>query len=251
MKTLCLRRRWRLRDCRMRPPPRRSIHVGQAALPKPAMTLPKPQIASKPDRIDECNRALAEEALSRAGPRGDLRQSRDRLPASAAAATHAERDFDAALALDPSQPEAWLNKAIVACSDRATAREALPLVEKALRLGTERAGAGLFRARASPMSDAAIMRAAYCDLQARAGAGARTGPMPASELQRYQVGQPLSRADRADVAPSVMDVGHRAAASGSTARCWSGEPASRCAPTWPWSRRRPRPGPAPSSGSAR
>ena len=88
------------------------------------------------DAMDACDRALTEEALTKRDRvsthvnRGIVHLYRSNLRA-------ANADFDAALALDPREPEAWLNKAISYVRIGQTA-DALPMVQKAIDLKTRR-----------------------------------------------------------------------------------------------------------------
>jgi tetratricopeptide (TPR) repeat protein len=109
----------------------------------------------------DCDAALREASLSthdRAGTfvnRGILFMRGKNLMA-------AQRDFDAAIATDPGQPEAWLNKgiALIAKGDSAGA---LPLVDRALQLQTRRPAMAHY-ARAIAHEDSGNLRAAYADL---------------------------------------------------------------------------------------
>ena len=135
--------------------------------------------------IAECDLALAQEALVNADRaatfinRGILHLRRENLKAAGA-------DFDAALRLDPRQPEAWLNKAIMQVR-HGKAAPALPLVTHALEYGTQRPGLAYF-VRAMAYEDGGNLRAAYNDLQ-RAQQLDPEWDQPAIELRRYRVRQ--------------------------------------------------------------
>lgn len=135
--------------------------------------------------MDICNRALNEEALSPRDRvathvnRGVLHLNRANLPA-------ANADFDAALAMDPNEPEAWLNKAVGhAKFGRST--DALPMVQKALDLNTRRPALAYF-VRAMALEDSGNIVGAYRDLR-RARALEPKWKEPEIELRRFQVRQ--------------------------------------------------------------
>ena len=79
-----------------------------------------PEAATMPPKLrtpvatlmDHCNRALTEEALT-PEDRVATYVNRGILHLSAGDVAEADADFDRALALDPDQPDAWLNKAIL------------------------------------------------------------------------------------------------------------------------------------------
>ena len=135
--------------------------------------------------IDTCNRALTDEALATRDRvashvnRGILRMIR-------ADVAKADADFDAALALDQNEPDAWLNKAILRARYGSTA-EALPLAEKALQLKTRRPALAYF-VRAMAYEDSGNIAAAYRDLQ-RARQLEPNWAEPAIELKRFKVHQ--------------------------------------------------------------
>jgi tetratricopeptide (TPR) repeat protein len=133
--------------------------------------------------IDTCHRALTEEALSTDDRvashvnRGILLLRKQRL-------AEANADFDAALALDPNEAEAWLNKAILNVRYNRSA-EALPQVAKALENHTRRPALAYF-VRGVANEDSGNISAAYHDLQ-RARSLDPEWNEPAIELQRYQL----------------------------------------------------------------
>ena len=96
----------------------------------------------------------------------------------------AERDFGRALRLDAGNPEAYLNMGISRIrQDQSDA--ALPLVEKALALGTKEQALAYY-SRAIIHERAGKLRAAYADLQ-RARDLAPDWDEPAEDLKRYVV----------------------------------------------------------------
>ena len=133
--------------------------------------------------LDECDHALSQEALvnsDRAATlinRGILHLRRENLRAAGA-------DFDAALRIDPRQPEAWLNKAIMQVR-HGKAAPAMPFVAHALEYGTQRPSLAYF-VRAMAYEDDGNLRAAYNDLQ-RARDLDPDWDQPAIELRRYRV----------------------------------------------------------------
>jgi len=133
--------------------------------------------------IDACNRAFTEQALDRHDEvathvnRGILYY----LAGNMAAASY---DYDQALALDPNQAEAWLNKAMVALrtGDR---RAAASMFDKALELRTARPALAYY-GKAIVNEDAGNLREAYEDLL-KARALEPRWSAPADELKRYMV----------------------------------------------------------------
>lgn len=135
------------------------------------------------ERLAECNRALTEAALTARDVvathvnRGVLRLVREEYRL-------AEADFDRAIAMDPGEAEAWLNKAI-ARYQQGDSASALRLAERALLLGTQRPAIAYF-ARGLANEDTGNLRAAYADL-VRARELRPDWDAPAVELQRYRV----------------------------------------------------------------
>lgn len=135
--------------------------------------------------VESCDKALAEQSLTpddRVATlvnRGIIHLKRQDL-------ARADRDFDHALALDSTQAEAWLNKAILGVRHGRSA-EALPLVEKALANNT-RSPALAYFVRAVALEDTGQIAAAYRDLQ-RARQLAPKWHEPVIELKRYKVRQ--------------------------------------------------------------
>ncbi|MGI8704836.1 MAG: tetratricopeptide repeat protein [Sphingomicrobium sp.] len=129
-----------------------------------------------------CNRALegALDAENRSATyvnRGIVRMNRRDFAG-------AEADFNAALALDPEQTDAWLNKGFLRLRT-GDADAAMPFLERALELRPRRpALAYLARGIAHELSG--NVRAAYADLT-RARDLEPGWDLPGRELSRYQV----------------------------------------------------------------
>lgn len=136
--------------------------------------------------LEICDRALKEEALF-ADDRVATFVNRGIIRLRRASHVEAEADFDAALALDSSEPEAWLNKAILYARYR-DSREALPFVAKALENGTKHPEVAYF-VRAMANEDSGNVVAAYRDFQ-RARSLAPKWHEPTRELARFQVRRP-------------------------------------------------------------
>jgi len=133
--------------------------------------------------IRVCDTALSEEGLSRHDLTG-THVNRGILWMLAGDLDMADRDYDRAIALDPNEPEAWLNKGINALK-RGNSQLALQLIEKSLALRT-RKPAIAFYMRGIANEDSGNVRAAYADLQ-RARDLDPSWPLPAKELERYRV----------------------------------------------------------------
>jgi tetratricopeptide (TPR) repeat protein len=96
----------------------------------------------------------------------------------------AGRDFEAALAADDANGEAWLNKAIAALQ-LGGGIETVPMIERAIALDTERPALAYY-SRSIAYERAGKLRAAYNDLlKARDLAPQWTAPV--EDLARYQV----------------------------------------------------------------
>lgn len=134
--------------------------------------------------VRNCTDALDQEALSRADRvathvnRGILRH---RLGQSEAALA----DYDRALALGPTEAEAYLNKAATLFKLEGRWREALPLFTAALERKTRRPEIAYF-GRGLTHELAGDLRAAYADLK-KASELAPEWELPARELARYSV----------------------------------------------------------------
>ena len=141
--------------------------------------------ALKSDRqaLQTCDMALAEEGLTLDDLTG-THVNRGIVLMLSGNLDMAERDYDRALALDPNEAEAWLNKGINALK-RDNSELALQYVEKALALRTRKPAIAYYM-RGVAHEETGNVRAAYADLQ-RARTLDPTWPLPAVELQRYQV----------------------------------------------------------------
>lgn len=134
--------------------------------------------------MDACDKALTEQAITEEDRvathvnRGILFMIRRKVD-------EANADFDAALALDPNEPEAWLNKAVVHARFGRPI-DAMPLVQKALDLNTRRPALAYF-VRAMALEDSGNIAAAYHDLK-RAEQLEPKWSEPKIELRRFRVG---------------------------------------------------------------
>jgi tetratricopeptide (TPR) repeat protein len=133
--------------------------------------------------IETCSRALSEQPLDRHDQvathvnRGILYYLSNNL-------TGANSDYDRAIAIDPNEPEAWLNKAMAALK-AGDNRAAAPLFDKALALKTSRPALAYY-GRAMVNEDQGNVRQAYADLQRARELDPGWAP-PAQELKRYVV----------------------------------------------------------------
>ena len=140
---------------------------------------------SRPEALTICSRALTMEPLdveNRAATlvnRGVIRMIHKDY-------SGAEDDFNAAIALDPSQSDAWLNKGFLRLRT-GDGSEALPFLERALELRARRPALAYF-ARGIAHEQAGDLRAAYADLR-RARNLEPGWSMPEQALARYQVVQ--------------------------------------------------------------
>ena len=112
--------------------------------------------------IDSCTRALSEEPLAthdRAATfinRGILQMGRGKD-------TFADADFDAALRLDQSLPDGWLNKGFLRLR-RGEGRAALPLLQTGIDRGARRQALAIF-ARGVAYEQMGNYESAYADLR--------------------------------------------------------------------------------------
>ena len=134
-----------------------------------------------PATIETCNRAFTEQALS---PNDEVATyvNRGILYYLSGNLSAANRDYDAAIALDPNEAEAWLNKGMAALKARDSAAAA-PMFEKALALRTVRPALAYY-GRAIVHEDRGNIRQAYADLQ-RARDLEPRWTLPDEELKRY------------------------------------------------------------------
>ena len=94
-------------------------------------------------------------------------------------------DFDQAMALDPSEPEAYLNKGSALLRKNASKQQAISLFSGALERKTRRPELAYY-ARAVAHEETGNIKAAYFDYQ-RAQEAAPRWELPALELRRFQV----------------------------------------------------------------
>lgn len=132
---------------------------------------------------DSCDKALSEDALSLADRAGTY-VNRGVLSMISGDLVRANQDFERALALDPRQPEAWLNKAI-AQMKTGNGGAALEMADRSIALRTERPAIAYY-IRGVANEDAGNVKAAYADFR-RARELAPKWSVPAIELARYQV----------------------------------------------------------------
>lgn len=138
----------------------------------------------RPSDLENCDRAIADEALTEHDRvathvnRGVLRSRRGHTEA-------ALTDFDAALARDPSEPEAYFNKAAVLLRSPGGADEALKLFSVALEKKT-RHPARAYLGRGIAQEELGNLRAAYSDYR-RASAADPKWAEPRTELARFVV----------------------------------------------------------------
>ena len=99
-------------------------------------------------------------------------------------AVGAVQDYDEALRMDPQQPEAWLNKAVLVL-DKGDSRSASQLAQKALNLRTQKPGVAMY-IRAVAAEDSGNVSAAYADYS-RAAQLEPGWALPKEELKRYKV----------------------------------------------------------------
>jgi tetratricopeptide (TPR) repeat protein len=136
--------------------------------------------------LDACDRAIAEEALM-PRDRAATHVNRGILYLRRGSLAEADADFNRALAINPYEPEAWLNKAILNARHRKST-DALPLVAKALENGTRRPAIAYF-VRAMAYEDSGRIADAYRDLQLARKLDPKWAE-PAIELRRFQVRRP-------------------------------------------------------------
>jgi len=135
------------------------------------------------DAIDDCTRALSEEALDK-NDRVATLVNRGILRLIGNDYRNASRDFDEAIAIDPSEPEAWLNKAILSIK-RADGANIFPMVDRALLLKTRKPALAYY-VRGIANEEAGNLKQAYADL-VRARDLAPNWADPSTELRRYKL----------------------------------------------------------------
>jgi tetratricopeptide (TPR) repeat protein len=133
--------------------------------------------------IQECTSALDDKSLTGFDRAGTL-VNRGILYLFAGKSALAVRDFDDAIALDPLQAEAWLDKA-VALVNAGNSGAALDLADRALKLRTQKPALAYY-VRGLAYEQQGQLRAAYASLQT----ARRLDPEwnePRDELSRYHV----------------------------------------------------------------
>ena len=140
------------------------------------------QTATRAD-IEVCNRAFTEQALE-FHDEVATHVNRGILYYLAANLTAANYDYDQAIAMDPNEPEAWLNKGMAALK-AGHSQAAAPMFEKALALKTVRPALAYY-GRAIVNEDRGDIRQAYADLQKARELEPRWA-LPGEELKRYVV----------------------------------------------------------------
>ena len=140
------------------------------------------QTASAAD-IETCDRAFTEQALE-FHDEVATHVNRGILYYLAGNLTAANYDYDQAIAMDPNEPEAWLNKGMAALK-AGHSQTAAPMFEKALALKTVRPALAYY-GRAIVNEDRGDIRQAYADLQKARELEPRW-TLPGEELKRYVV----------------------------------------------------------------
>lgn len=133
--------------------------------------------------FQHCEMALDQESMS-AADRAATLNNRGVLYLRNRDYRSAERDFDAAVATDERNAEAWLNKAISALRNGAGI-ETVPMIEKAIALDTHRPALA-FYSRSIAYERAGKLRAAYNDLL-KARDLAPKWSAPREDLTRYRI----------------------------------------------------------------
>ncbi|MEP6983381.1 MAG: hypothetical protein ABI853_07025 [Sphingomicrobium sp.] len=133
--------------------------------------------------LDSCTRALKEESLATRDRAGTL-VNRGILYMVRGHDAQADADFNAALRLDQSLPDAWLNKGFLRLR-RGDGRAALPLLQSGIDRGARRQAQAIF-ARGVAHEQMGEFDAAYADLS-RARDLAPGWSMPREYLANYRV----------------------------------------------------------------
>ena len=150
-----------------------AVHCYEAALTKD----------STPEALQACNRALAEELLTTSDRAATL-VNRGVLHMIAGGHAEAERNFDSAIATDPTAADPWLNKAFLRLR-QGDGGAALQLLERAMELDANREALAYF-ARGLAHEQTGDFRSAYADLR-RASNLDPDWDLPAQQLARYEV----------------------------------------------------------------
>jgi tetratricopeptide (TPR) repeat protein len=133
--------------------------------------------------IQNCNYALDAQALTADDivathvNRGILKMLRGDAAAAA-------QDYDAALQLDPKQPEAWLNKAVMVLNG-GDSRDASRLAQRALDLQTKKPALAMY-IQAVADEESGNVNAAYAGYR-RAAELEPAWKLPKEELKRYKI----------------------------------------------------------------
>lgn len=112
--------------------------------------------------LDACTRALQEEALS-PSDKAATYVNRGIVLMSSSRYGEADADFDTALNLQRSVPDAWLNKGFLKLR-QGDGRAALPLIQRAIDGGAQNKALAIF-ARGVAHEQLGEVRQAYSDLQ--------------------------------------------------------------------------------------
>jgi tetratricopeptide (TPR) repeat protein len=134
--------------------------------------------------LSQCTQALRREATTSGDARVATLVNRGILQMLRDDSAGALRDFNAALALDPAQPEAWLGKAVESWK-AGNDRDAVSFANRALRLRTEKPELAYYT-RGLANERLGNVNAAYADLK-RAHALAPQWAEPTMQLSRYRV----------------------------------------------------------------
>ena len=134
--------------------------------------------------LEGCTRALEEESLTR-GDRAATLVNRGIVSMSGGRYAEADSDFDAALKLNETLPDAWLNKGFLRLRT-GNGRDALPLIQKGIDAGAGNEALALF-ARGVAHEQIGEFSAAYADLKS----AQRLAPgwsLPREYLSSYRLG---------------------------------------------------------------
>lgn len=133
--------------------------------------------------IQECTSALDDKSLTTFDRAGTL-VNRGILYLASGNNAFAVRDFDDAIALDPAQAEAWLDKA-VALVDAGKSSAALDLADRALKLRTHKPALAYY-VRALAYEQQGQLRDAYGSLKTATSLDPNWKE-PKEELSRYRI----------------------------------------------------------------
>ena len=139
---------------------------------------------SDADALDACNKAVAADAASAQDRVGSF-VNRGIVKMAGADFTGAITDFDAAIAMDPREPEAFLNKGIALLKRDADARTARAMLDAAIEKRTVKPELAYY-ARGIAEERIGDVRGAYRDYR-KAAALAPTWEDPRRELARFRI----------------------------------------------------------------